>query len=864
MQAFRLAFVTAAAAAALLLTPGAWAEGLHDRPILILDPGMHTAPIYRADVDAAGAYAVTGSHDKTVRIWSARTGALLRTIRLPRGPGNVGKVYAVAISPDGEFVAAGGWMRGVAGEEIIYLFDRETGALVRRIEGLPTNVHHLVYSPDGRYLAATLGANGLRVYDREAGWDEIARDDDYGGPSYGAAFAADGRLATTSLDGHLRLYDRAFQRVAVTKVEDGAEPFGIAFSPGGDRLAVGYADSTAVSLFDGRDLTPLPGPDTEGIDNGILSGVAWSADGATLYAGGRYDHEEGRRPVVVWSDAGAGARRELAAGRDTVMSLRALPEGGLLVGAMDPYLAVLGPDGAPRWEQRPQQADLRGQHRTLSVSDDGGVVDFGYEEWGKTPARFDLAGLALSLDPPEDGRTAPPEQATLKVENWFSNFQPTLDGRPLPLKRYEASWSLAIHPDGRRFVLGTEWQLRAFTAKGEPLWQQNVPGAVWAVNISGDGRFAVAAYGDGTIRWHRMADGMELLTFFPFNDKRNWVAWEPDGRFFSTLGARSALRWHVNRGWDEAPIVLPAHSIPKSFRPEVIRRVLTHGGTMRAVYAAEESERKRAIKRLSGADFAPGAQLHMLTVGISVYGPKAPGMALEWADEDAADLSAALTAQTADLWPYQRGFSMTLRDDEATGVYILDQLKLIRKRMAAAPDKPDLAVIHFSGHGTVVGDGVTREFYLLPYDADTGSDSRIQRTGLSGTELRREIAAIAEHGKVLLLLDACRSGAVAADGKALALDAALLRRSLAGRNVTVLTSSDGTQSSWENERWRNGAFTEIVLEALGRAADANDDGMVNIEELVGHVTAQVGALTGGKQTPQVEMQFSGPLFASRF
>jgi hypothetical protein len=54
---------------------------------------------------------VTGSIDKTVRVWSLADGALARTIRLPAGPGNVGKAYAVALSPDGELIAAGGWSR---------------------------------------------------------------------------------------------------------------------------------------------------------------------------------------------------------------------------------------------------------------------------------------------------------------------------------------------------------------------------------------------------------------------------------------------------------------------------------------------------------------------------------------------------------------------------------------------------------------------------------------------------------------------------------------------------------------------------------------------------------------------------------
>ncbi len=866
MQAFRLAFVAAATAAALLPTPDVWAEtdGLHDRPVLVLDPGLHTAPIRSADVDAAGTLAVTGSHDKTVRLWSVADGRLLRTIRVPAGPGDVGKIYAVALSPDGSMVAAGGWTaKGPPAH--IYLFEAATGALIKRIGRLPQVVNHLAFSPDGRRLVATLaGTKGMRIFGRDENWREIARDADYGRGSYGAAFAPDGRLATTSDDGRLRLYDAGGALVRVRSVATGRlRPYGVTFSPDGGRIAVGFFGGPVVRLYDGRTLDPLPAPDTSGLDNGALFQIAWSADGATLYAAGSYD-VDGGSPVVAWAGGGNGKRRILPAGLNSVSSLRPLPSGALFVAAQDPWLGVLVADGTPRWRRTPVQMDARAQHSNFAVSADGTVVDFGVKQWGKDRARFDATALTLVLDPAADGRTAPPVQKGLPVADWINSRTPTLDGKPLPLERNEYSRSLAVHPDGERFVLGADWQLRAFDAAGKGLWRWDVPGVVWAVNISGDGRFTVAAYHDGTIRWHRMADGAEQLAFFPFNDKRNWVAWEPDGRFYSTLGARSALRWHVNKGWDEAPVTLPAHSVPKSWRPEVIKRVLPQGGTMRAVYAAEETERKLAIKRLTGAEFAPGAQLHMLTVGISVYGPKAPGMALEWADEDAVDLNAALTAQTADLWPYQRGFSMTLRDDEAKGLHILDQLKLIRERMAAAPGKRDLAVIHFSGHGTVVGEGAAREFYLLPYDADTRSDSRIQRTGLSGTELRRQIAAIAEHGKVLLLLDACRSGAVAADGKALSLDAALLRRSLAGRNVTVLTSSDGTQSSWENKKWRNGAFTEIVLEALGRAADANNDGMVNVEELVGHVVEKVGALTGGKQTPQVEMRFSGPLFASRF
>jgi WD40 repeat protein len=104
----------------VLANPAAMAQ-LSEQPMLVVDPGMHTAPIRAAAVDAAGRLAVTGSEDKTVRLWSLTDGKLLRTIRMPIGPGNIGKIFAVAMSPDGDLVAAGGWTAD-AREESIYLF----------------------------------------------------------------------------------------------------------------------------------------------------------------------------------------------------------------------------------------------------------------------------------------------------------------------------------------------------------------------------------------------------------------------------------------------------------------------------------------------------------------------------------------------------------------------------------------------------------------------------------------------------------------------------------------------------------------------------------------------------------------------
>jgi hypothetical protein len=78
------------------------------RPILRIETGMHTATIWRIGVDAACARIATASQDKTVRLWSLPDGKLQRTIRLPIGLEDGGEVRAVALSPDGRRLAAGG------------------------------------------------------------------------------------------------------------------------------------------------------------------------------------------------------------------------------------------------------------------------------------------------------------------------------------------------------------------------------------------------------------------------------------------------------------------------------------------------------------------------------------------------------------------------------------------------------------------------------------------------------------------------------------------------------------------------------------------------------------------------------------
>src|SRR5262249_59334334 len=118
--------------------------------------------------------------------------------------------------------------------------ETRTGKMTARITGLPTDTVSLAFSSDGRYLAAGFSeGEGLRIYDRDQQWTESFRDTEYRGSIYGLAFAAGGRLAATSDDGHVRLYDRDFKLIVPPKKAPGGdEPHTIAFSPDGTTLPV--------------------------------------------------------------------------------------------------------------------------------------------------------------------------------------------------------------------------------------------------------------------------------------------------------------------------------------------------------------------------------------------------------------------------------------------------------------------------------------------------------------------------------------------------------------------------------------------------------------------------------------------------
>ena len=113
----------------------------------------HTRGVNAVAVSPDGRFIVSGSDDKTVKVWDAASGRLLRSL-----DGHTDRVRAVALSPDGRTIVSGSWDHTIrawnltSGESCVLFWNDAA-------------IHSLALSGDGQLLACGDRTGRVWIFD---------------------------------------------------------------------------------------------------------------------------------------------------------------------------------------------------------------------------------------------------------------------------------------------------------------------------------------------------------------------------------------------------------------------------------------------------------------------------------------------------------------------------------------------------------------------------------------------------------------------------------------------------------------------------------------------------------------------------
>lgn len=261
----------------------------------------------------------TGGEDKTVEIWDAATGKILRSFKIGR------EVRWVAFSPDGRRLAA------ASSDGQIKVWNTNDGRLLATLEGAESIA---TFSPNGKYLAAGMRDGMAGVWNTTDG-RLLATLRGHKNMVRPLAFSPDGtRLASGSMDMTVRLWDSATGQLLATLEGHEDQVRAVAFSPDGKFLVSQDAED-AVKLWNAADGQLLATLQDHVARQGIKYGVsaqlygpdsmAFSPDGKLLVVGNQ------DKAAKVWDVANRKLLATLDVPEGSVLTVAFGAEGKLLV-----------------------------------------------------------------------------------------------------------------------------------------------------------------------------------------------------------------------------------------------------------------------------------------------------------------------------------------------------------------------------------------------------------------------------------------------------------------------------------------------------------------------------------------------------
>jgi WD40 repeat protein len=480
----------------------------------------HAAEVIALAISPNGKYVASGDDTGNIRIWELASGDAVHILAA-----HSAVIEGIAFSPDGRWLVTGG------GDASMNIWDAGRGELVQSYTDFADVVDSIDFSPDGTKLAFSDGS--IHVWQMEfnsaSGNTRINTQELFSLPdAIAVRFSPDGsKLVGASGSSAAKVWDAATGQELLKLVGHTYWVMGSAFSPDGRMLATTSLDGSVKlwSLESGRELVAGVGP-----GGAISTRVVYSPDGKTFATNGwdgsimlrntatghaqlALTGHDGPVPAVVFSSDGklfaTGSFDGTVILWDTATGEKLFTFSGHEVGVRD---VAFSPDGTLL-----AASTFAGRAKIWNVSTGQEILDLNAHE------PFVATGVAFS---PDGSRLATSStDKTAKVWD-VKTGEPVflLEGHTEPIP------DIAYSPDGSKIVTGSQdttakiWDAQTgkalLTLSGHSAEIQSV-----AFNV--DGKLIATGSGDNTAKLWDTQTGQEIFSLPGSSGGVGGVAFNP-------------------------------------------------------------------------------------------------------------------------------------------------------------------------------------------------------------------------------------------------------------------------------------------------------------------------------------------------